>query len=168
MRPCVRLGAGPLWATLTAGPIFGACLLVETYLKQIPQPVEVSVQDALIGGGTLLIAFVIGGLIISIIPNLLGALAVGTLAERLPAFRSPAAWGVVGACAIAGPALVHHLTTARLEEDGVQLVFALTITSTLCALICRRTTCWIDTQPIEATPQPAKLKAIDPDPRLLR
>ncbi len=168
MRPVVKLGFGPLFATLAAGPVFGCCLLVANYLRQIPNAVPISSEDILMIG-VMAIPFFIGGIIISVLPNMLGALALGMIAERSPFFQAPAIWGLVGCIIIALPFAGAYGGGANFDNDVFAFAGSLAMTATLCAFICRHFAVWeVAQDPKAVLLRSVTLRNSDPDPRLLR
>ncbi len=155
MKQEVRLGLGPIKASLAAGPIFGLSLMLTNYVNDIPKAVPLYANDALPFFG-LSIGFLIGGLIISIFPNVIGALILGSVCEQNPVFRIPIVWAGIGAAAIAVPALAIYVGGGGFAPDTAQLTIALVMTGAACATICRRSARWIGiSTPVAVTHMPS-------------
>ena len=127
---------GVALATLAAGPAFLTAATLGAYCLQIPRPIAIAPQFVFAGVLLLIPATVIGALV-SVVPNLLGAIALARLADRLPPLRTGPAWTLIGA------ALAFLLFRDTGASEAIFL-FPATATGALCATLCRHGIWWAE------------------------
>jgi hypothetical protein len=110
---------GMVLACLVAGPVFVISAAAAGAYLTLPRPIRIEPRD-------------LASLALLLLPVLIGATAMRALAERIEVARAPITWAAVGALCGAGLAWWSEVTTEQPE-----LAFALIVTSTLCARLCR-------------------------------
>jgi hypothetical protein len=162
-----RYALAPIAAAMAAGPIFAGVLMIGAYLNQLPQPIPVTMDDITnilldIAAGT--IPVVLGGTLLSIVPNFFGTAAMAELGRVAPATRHPAIWGLAGGVGAFVPALILNDFDLEAARD---IIIRFTFTGALCALVCRRFTGWVEVAIDDGEPAPHNHRD-RPDRRLLR
>jgi len=138
MRTVGTPGYAAIIASTAAGPLFLLSLTGATLYLRMPEPIPVD-PSALLGIAAMLVPAFVIGFVLAFVPNLLGASAMATLAERRDAARAPFAWTAAGALAGTGIAALF----ADFNDDR-SVAFALILTSAACARICRAQLHWED------------------------
>ncbi len=128
-------------ASFAAGPAFLACYAFAVWAAAPPTTystsgVEINEVGAAIGG---MIAAVLFGFIVSVVPNIVGAWFVHGLAIGNAAFRLPVAWALTGA----GAAGLPFVFVGELGTMGQPLGMAFALTGASCALVAQRLTTWV-------------------------
>jgi hypothetical protein len=170
MKTEMRMGFGPLVASLVAGPIFTSVATIGYYYQRSTEAVTVP-ENALLTTLGVLILTMVFGFMIALLPNMCGTALMGYVGNHSAFSRTPAIWASVGGALPAITTFIFWLIdpeNINLQDHGATVV-ALIITGSLCALICRRHIRWVAYQPLAA---PARTKTIartiEEDPRLLR
>jgi hypothetical protein len=145
---CVAAG---LIASLWAGPIFIATLALAQYVRQTPEAVSIPGLD--LQTGLALLAFlipmtIIVGFLLSVIPNVFGAVLMANLSDRLDSARSPVAWVATGTALGTLIAWLLVINPYYGEPDLVSLV-PFIATSAACAGICWRKMGWRDRRDVQ-------------------
>lgn len=131
--------AGVMFASLAAGPAFLGGLAIAAWANAEPDTYQfVAIDGAALSALPFVALVVIIGLIISLIPNIIGAwllhgLGIGNVAARLPVM-----WALTGA-GLAG------IPTAVISGEGPEAAFlttAFAITGATCALVSNRFVHW--------------------------
>lgn len=123
---------GALLATLVAGPVGELLLALAALFTRSGSWDDLGIMTA-----GLFFSVPIG-MALSILPNLIGAAALGALGRRYDAARHPITWAVVGGAAGVG---IGRLLIDNLEPTAMAWFAA---TGLCCALICRRSARWFD------------------------
>ncbi|UIJ43681.1 hypothetical protein LZK98_11320 [Sphingomonas cannabina] len=121
-------------ATIAAGPVFVASVGVAV-LALSPGPIAIT-SELTFALMILLPAIVIGA-IIAAIPVTVGAMAMGWLGDRNPAFQLPIMWALAGAATAGG-----WTPFVSLGPDEEPFKLALAMTGAISALICRHWLVW--------------------------
>ena len=130
--PSSRLRPGVfLLALVSAGPLFVVSSVGAALYLRLPQPLAVSETEVFSMIGVLLLA-VLGGAFLALLPIAVGMLFMTTLARRLPLAAEPEIWCLAGAAAGVGLAFA-----CGAWPQSPEAAFALILTSTVCAAICR-------------------------------
>jgi hypothetical protein len=122
-------------ATLAAGPIFLVSTGITALYLQLPRPVGVDPALA----APLLLLFVPAvmiGLVLSIIPNLVGSRLLLFIGRVFPAARGYPVW--IGTGALYGTALAFETGVFAAPAVAVGLI----VTSACCAGLCRLSAFW--------------------------
>lgn len=131
-------GGAALLTSVFAGPIYVASFALAEFCRQIPQawPLSLEIVAAVV---TTLVLSVIGGFVLSLAPNLLGAGIMAHAADASESARSPLAWIGVGAVTGALFALPFSWIGERIDP---LTMFPLVATSAACAGLCWRFMGW--------------------------
>jgi hypothetical protein len=124
-------------ASAAAGPLFLALCACAYLYGQLPHPITVAAADFGMFAALMAPAFIVG-FIIAFVPNLLGSAVMATIGESADWGRSPVAWSLAGGFAGAGLALLFYPRDAEAWPG----IFALVLTSAICARICRAFMAW--------------------------
>lgn len=119
-------------ASGVAGPVFVTSSALAYLYLQIPQPIVVDPRDLQLFFAALLPAALFGFLL-AFMPNLIVAGLMTALSRHSSTLRLPAAWAFVGGGSIY--AAMHFAVSEPIEPP---ILFGLTMTAALCALICWR------------------------------
>jgi hypothetical protein len=143
MRSKGSPGYAAIVASAAAGPIFLVSLFAAILYLQMPSAIPFGAGEAaaLLWASALLVPSFVIGFFLALLPNLVGASAMATLAESVEEARAPIAWVAAGALGGAGIAVL----TSGFGSDP-PIAFALVVTGGLCAGLCRRTFAWDDGQ----------------------
>jgi hypothetical protein len=127
---------GMLLAALAAGPLFATSSLLAGIYLMLPQAIPIQTDAiGLLAAG--LVFSLIPGMIIGLLLNGLGTVIMMSLASRFAAARSAASWTIVGGLAGLGIAwLLGFVGT------NPPILFALIMTSAICAWICQYQVNW--------------------------
>jgi hypothetical protein len=134
----IHSGAAALVTSVFAGPIYVVSFALAEYCRHIPQAVPVTIEIAPFVVGALVFS-VIGGFVLSIMPNLLGAGIMAHAADASESARSPLAWVGVGAASGAIFALPFSWIGDRIDP---LTMFPPVATSAACAGLCWRFMGW--------------------------
>ena len=134
----VEYGFGPLFAAIAAGPIFLTALMLGMGYASLPQAIPVD-PDAPLVVLVYLIPATIVGILLAIIPCMIGCALMAHLGRIVPFMRLPPFWALAGMLPI-----VLGIAVTGFESEAAPAYFALLTTGAACALICRKFTCWED------------------------
>ncbi|KRB82790.1 hypothetical protein ASE00_12255 [Sphingomonas sp. Root710] len=132
------LSKGVQAALFSAGPIFLLMWGLATLYALIPHPIPVTIAalDQLYPMMQLVVLSVPGGAIVSLPGILSGSFVLSRLADRVAWFRQKWVWTISG--------LIMGLAIASLSRNYIPVAFALTVTSVICATLCRHWIDWVD------------------------
>jgi hypothetical protein len=145
----VKTIGSPVFAALpasaAAGPVFLLSLLAAQAYAILPEPVAIEAGGV---AGFMVIALVptiIVGFLISFVPNAIGAYVLSKAGETSETARAPIFWVGAGAMLGFGAAVLFGAFQPFASfQDSAPVIFALVLTSAVCAGLCRARTRWED------------------------
>ncbi|MGY4396126.1 hypothetical protein ACVWZA_001299 [Sphingomonas sp. UYAg733] len=136
--------SGTVAATLLAGPIFVAGILVGTWSNDMDKAIELpDIRFVITGVPAIIIGLaliMLAGVLISGIPNFLGTWLMRRLGRYNPAMRLPAAWALAGGLATGMPLVL----SGNGDTQSSIACFGFSFAGAVCALICRWHVTWED------------------------
>lgn len=136
-----NIAAGVAFASISAGPIFFAIMAAGAWMANSHRPT--SFDPGLLFGVVAFLPVVAAiGLLLSIVPNLVGTLLMAGLGKVAPLSRSRAVWAMAGA--LSGFGLASFFGTGGFGSEDWQAVLPLILVSAACASISRHFVRWAD------------------------
>ncbi len=165
-----KFGYGPLWAMLSAGPIFCTIIFFGIFFNNLPQPTAILDNQWAMALGMLPLVIIVGALL-SFVPISVGSTLLASIGVKAEFARAGLIWVLTGGAVTFLVVAPFYWKAGGFEPYSLPFISAMSLTGAASAFISRQTMQWdLPDHPTLLSQDVAKgvtEPAIDPDQRLL-